>query len=389
MRLPDEGNLRELIGWDAGLGVVSVYLEIDPGDRGGAWLIALRDALDEIVRGSRERDDRERRGALEATVDYVRERFAPTSTPSGRVQIGFVQVTAKPGKEGREEWFAVQHPAEPTRVADGRRPFLRPLMEILDGGRPRAIAALSTERVRLFEWRLGTIEELAEGELELLALDWRERKAPQARDPASGQGVSSAGRDQYDQRLDENRKRFLKESGGRASRELSTLARRELLCFGDPHLCEAFVSGLAERPQRRAADNHDLISEPAHAIGDRATAKLAELDGERAIELAERATSAALSRNVTGALGPSETTRALIRGQVEHLLIEADRVLETPELQADVLREFEAAAPRPGLRLDEWMVEEAILTDAAVTTLRDQAAERLADHAGVGALLRY
>ena len=230
---------------------------------------------------------------------------------------------------------------------------------------------------------------MAERELELFALDWRERKAPQARDPARSQAVSSAGRDQFGQRLEENRKRFLKEIGSRASHELSEQTRRELLCFGDPKLCEAFVAGWEQRPQRHDVDHHDLIAEPAHAIGERATKKLTELDRERAAELAEHATSAALARNGAGALGPSATARALIRGQVEHLLIEADRALETPDLEPDVLRELEATAPRPGLRLDEWMVEEAILTHAGVTTLRDEAAERLSDHAGVGALLRY
>jgi hypothetical protein len=389
MRLPDEANLRELLAWDAGLGVLSVYLEIDPGERGGAWRIALRDQLDEIVHGSRERDDRDRRAPLEATVEHIRERFDTEAPPSGRLQIGFVEVSPKPGRAGREEWFAAQHPVEPTRVADGRRPFLRPLMEILDGGRPRAIAALSTERVRLFEWRLGTIEELAERELELFALDWRERKAQRVRDPSIGQGVSSAGRDQFGQRLEENRKRFLKEIGLRASRELSDRSRRELLCFADPQLCEAFVAGWDRPPQRHDVDHHDLIAEPTHAIGERATQKLDELDRGRAIELAERATSAALARNGAGALGPSGTARALIRGQVEHLLIEADRTLDTAALDADVLRELEAASPRPGSRLDEWMVETAILTDAAVTTVRNDAADRLAEHAGVGALLRY
>jgi release factor family 10 len=387
MRLPDEGNLRELVGWDAELGVISVYLEIDPGDRGGGWRIALRDQLDEIVGAAKESHDRDRGAAVEATAERIRERFAPEAPPSGRLQIGFVEVSPKAG--GREEWFAAQYPIEPTRVADSRRPFLRPLAEILDGGRPRAIAALSTERVRLFEWRLGTIGELAERELELFALDWRERKAQRVRDPASSQGVSSAGRDQFEQRLEENRKRFLKDIGARASRELGKRARRELICFGDPHLCESFVAGWDRPPQRVANDHHDLIAEPAHAIGERATQKLAELDREREADLAERVTSAALARNGAGTLGPSGTARALARGQVEHLLIEAERSLDTAALDADVLRELEAASPRPGSRLDEWMVEEAILTDASVTTLRDEAAGSLAEHGGVGALLRY
>jgi hypothetical protein len=389
MRLPDEANLRELIGWDAGLGVLSVYLEIDPGDRGGAWGIALREQLDEIVRSVREGDDRELRAAVEATVERIDDRFAPQTPPSGRMQIGFVEVSPKPGRIGREEWFSAQHPVEPTRAAYGRRPFLRPLAEILDGGRPRAVAALSTERVRVFEWRLGTIEELAERELELLALDWRERKGPQVRDPSSAQGVTSAGRDQFDQRLEQNRRRFLKESGGRSSRELSERARRELLCFGDPKLCEAFVAGWEGAPRRIAVDHHDVIAEPKHAIAERATQKLDELDRERGAELVEKATSAALARNGVGALGPSQTARALARGQVEHLLIHAELSLDTAALDADVLQELESASPRPGARLDEWMVEEAILTSAEITALRDEPAERLAEHGGVGALLRY
>ena len=389
MRLPDEANLRELIGWDAGLGVVSVYLEIDPGDRGGAWQIALREPLDEIARAAREGDDRERRAAVEATVERIAGRFAPKAPPSGRMQIGFVEVSPKPGRIGREEWFSLQHPVEPTRVAYGRRPFVRPLAEILDGGRPRTVAALSTERVRVFEWRLGTIEELAERELELLALDWRERKAPQVRDPSSAQGVSSAGRDQFGQRLEQNRRRFLKESGGRSSRELSERARRELLCFGDPKLCEAFVAGWDGVPRRVAVDHHDVIAEPTHAIAERATQKLHELDLQREMELVEKATSAALARNGVGALGPSPTARALLRGQVEHLLIDADASLDTAALDADVLEELESASPRPGARLDEWMVEEAILTSAEITPVRDEPAERLAEHGGVGALLRY
>jgi hypothetical protein len=387
MRLPDEGNLRELIGWDAELGVISVYLEIDPGDRGGGWRIALRDQLDEIVGSAKESHDRDRGSAVEATAERIRERFGPEAPPSGRLQIGFVEVSTKAA--GREEWFAAQYPVEPTRLADSRRPFLRPLAEVLDGGRPRAIAALSTERVRLFEWRLGTIEELAERELELFALDWRERKAQRVRDPASSQAVSSAGRDQFGQRLEENRKRFLKDIGARASRELRERARRELVCFGDPQLCESFVTGWEQPPQRVANDHHDVIAEPAHAIGERATQKLAELDRERGAELAERVTSAALARNGAGTLGPSGTARALARGQVEHLLIEAERSLDTAALDADVQRELEAASPRPGSRLDEWMVEEAILTDASVTTIRDEAAGSLAEHGGVGALLRY
>ena len=386
MRLPSAEALRELLAWEPRHGVFSVYLEIDPGDRGGAWRIELRDQIDEATAAAKEDGDRERGKAIDATVERIAETFQPNSPPSGRMQIGFVEVSSKPG---REEWFAAQHPVERTRVVYGPRPYVRPLAEILDGGRPRAIAALSAERVRLFEWRLGTLEELAAKELELFALDWRERKAPQMRDPASSQAVSSAGRDQYDQRLEQNRRRFLKESGSRFSREPSEEARRELLCIGDPQLCEAFMEGWEPMPNRFAVDHHDVITEPASAIAERATAKLTELETERGAELVEKATSAAFAINGAGALGPSDTARALAQGRVEHLLIDAEQEVSADRLEDQVRAELEAVKPLPAGRLDEWIVEEAIRTSASITALRDDPAERLAEHGGVGGLLRY
>lgn len=389
MRLPSAEAPRDLIGWETKHGVVSVYVEIDPGDRGGAWRIELRDRLDEITAAAKQEGDRERRAAVEATVERVRDRFQSDAPPSGRMQIGFLEASPKPGREAREEWFAVQHPVERTRVVHSPRPYVRTLAEVLDGGRPRAIAALSAERVRLFEWRLGAIEELAARELELFALDWRERKAPQSRDPATSQAVGSAGRDQYGQRLEQNRRRFLKESGARSSGEPSEGARTELLCIGDPQLCEAFMDGWEPAPQRIAVDHHDVISEPTAAIGERATTKLAELEAERGLELVERATSAALASNGAGALGPSDTALALAQGRVERLLIDAEQEISTDGLEEEVRAQVEAVMPIPGGRLDEWIVEEAIRTSASITSLRDEPAERLAEHGGVAGLLRY
>jgi hypothetical protein len=389
MRLPSSEGLRELIAWEPPHGVLSVYLEIDPGDRGGGWRVELRDQLDEITAAAKDNDDRELRAAIEATITRVADHFQPQATPSGRIQIGFVEVTAKPGRDGREQWFAVQHPVVRTRVVHAPRPYLRTLAEILDGGRPRAVAALSSERVRLFEWRLGTIEAVAEHELVLLEKEWRERKAPQLRDPASGQGVGSTGRDQHDQRLDQHRKRFLKECGARASAELGEEARRELLCIGEPGLCEAFLAGWDSPPSRIAVDPHDVIAEPTQAIAERASAKFTELDAERGAELAEKVIGAASSPNGAGALGPSDTARALARGQIEHLLIDVERPVDEADLDDEVRSELEAVLPQPAGRFDEWIVEAAIRTSATITALRDEAAERLAEYGGVAGLLRY
>jgi hypothetical protein len=387
MRLPSADALKELVGWEAPLGVLSLYVEYDPGDRGGGWQIALKDALDEAVETA-DGGDRDRHLALRATAGRIRERFESAPTPSGRMQIGFVACASKHTREVPEEWFSVQYPVERTRVTYGERPNVRGLAEILDDGRPRGVVALSSERVRLFEWRLGEFEELAERELALYLDEWRERKAPQMRDPASGHAVSSAGKDQHDQRLEQHRKRFLKGSAATARDAISDDAADELVCIGEPGICEGFLSGWEPRPSRVTIDPADVIAEPAAVIAERATAKLVEADAERDAELVDRALDAARAGG-NGAVGLQETTQALARAQVERLLIDADRDLPSDGIAPALREELEAVNPLPSDRLDQWIVEEAIRTSAAITAIRAEPAQKLAEYDGIAALLRY
>jgi hypothetical protein len=386
MRLPTSEALADLVEWEPPHGVLSIVIEIDPGDRAGGWKVALRDELDRVASVARDDDDRDRRAALVATLERVGDRFADEAPPSGRVQLGFAEIATKPA---REEWFALQHPVVPTSVRYGRRAQVRALADILDAGRARTVAAISSERVRLLEWRLGTIEEHAEHEITLFQPDWRERKSQSTSDPAAAQGVSSSGRDQFGQRLEHNRMRFLKESGRRFSDQLGDAARRELLMIGDPRLCEDFLSDWEPKPQRHAIDHHDVITEPAQAIGERVTETLRKLDAERDAELTKRVLDAAMAANGAGALGLSDTARALTRGQVEHLLIGAGQRFDADGLDDEIRSELEAVTPVPDGDLDEWIVHAAIRTSAQVTTLHEETAEKLAEHGGVGAILRY
>jgi hypothetical protein len=126
---PDPGLLKELVEWRPPQGVVSVYLEIDPGDRSDGWRIVLKDGLKPI--GDVEGASHERKLALRSTVARIEERFEPEVPLSGRCQIGFVEVAEKPG---RELWEATQIvPAQPG-IAYRERPHLEPLADLLDDG---------------------------------------------------------------------------------------------------------------------------------------------------------------------------------------------------------------------------------------------------------------
>ena len=86
-------------------------------------------------------------------------------------------------------------------------------LKLLDEGAPIGVVAVSAERIHLYEWKLGALDLIHDWEAEMYSLDWRERKAGKPSDVARTQGAASSGRDQYDQRLEHNRARFLKETG--------------------------------------------------------------------------------------------------------------------------------------------------------------------------------
>jgi hypothetical protein len=241
-----------------------------------------------------------------------------------------------------------------------------PLIAILDLGLPLGVAAISAERVRLLEWNLGRTEELENREFEYFGRDWRERKAPVSSDPGAAQGVSSAGRDQHDQRLEANRERFAHEAGGLAREPARERGWSELLAFGDERYLRPFERGFSEQCEVRHVDSSDLISQPTGQIDERLNEIVPALRRERQRALVERVKDAAYSDG-KGSLGKQETLQSLEQGRVEHLLYDAR--LDESEI--------------------ERMVQLALSTSASLTPIEPEVADALAEQEGVAALLRY
>src|SRR4051812_27842109 len=209
LRAPDEETIRTLLDWRPDLGVISVYVAIDPADRGEPWRVELRNELDALIEA--EEDTHGRQKALRATAQRIKGHFPDEQPPSGRFHVGFCEVSEG---SGREIWLAAQVHRDETEGVDRNHPYLTPLLEVLDDGAPVGIVAVSSERVRLYEWALGALSDVQDWEAILFTPDWRERKSQSSADPARVQGSSSSGHDQFDQRLNANRERFLEEVGG-------------------------------------------------------------------------------------------------------------------------------------------------------------------------------
>jgi hypothetical protein len=268
------------------------------------------------------------------------------------------------------------------------RPLLRPLVELLDDAGPMGVAIVSAERVRLLEWNLGVVREVEDWEFGTWRGDWRERKSQMPSDPARVHGVSAAGRDQHDQRLEANRERFLREAAKGIDDRIRHRHWPRVLVFGDEHHSKQLKAGLGAGRQIQHVDDHNLIGKDGRAIEERVRGSLDSLNRARELKLVERAKSAVHAAGGRGSLGVQETLEALEQGRVEHLLFDAERDYRGALLDDSVSYETRPAG-KPEPVLAERMIEQAIATSARVTPLEGEAAEALADHDGVAAILRY
>lgn len=347
MTQPTLEDAHSLSGWRPPLGVLSVYLGFDPADRGGAWRTELRNALDEVLESHKEAEH-DRRVALRATAKRLTERFEDGDLrPPPRGEAGFVEVTEK---EGIEHWFgAGVAPAANACVEFGVEPMVAPLLDLCSRGADRAIALLSSERVRLLRCTEGTLEDLEDWELSIFSLDWREKED-----------------DQFDERLDHNRQRFLTECGGLAAHRAEEERFGEVIAFGPSRDVESFNAGFDSSPATLTlGGDAELISAPKSHLVEVAGDVIERLDEERERALVERALEEAKGGS-RGAVGLEETRMALAEGRVDHLVFDHSLGDEA-----------------------EALIRAALASSARVTIVRDESAEPLAEAEGVAAILRY
>lgn len=363
MTQPTLEDARALSQWRPPLGVLSVYLGFDPADRGGAWRTELRNGLDSVLDTQKE-VEHDRRVALLATAKRLTERFEDGDLrPPPRGEVGFVEVAEK---EGTEHWFGAGV-APDICVAFGAEPVMAPLLELRGRGTAWAVVLLSAERVRLMGCAEGAMEELEDWELSITSLDWRERKAHGASNPTRAQGVSSSGHDQFDERLEHNRQRFLGECGGLVAERVAKDGFGGTIAFGRSRDFEGFEAGFGSpRAELTHGGEADLISALKGQVGEVAVEAIARLDEERDRAVVERAMAEVMGGS-RGAGGPQEVGEALLEGRVDHLVLDAS---------------IEPAGA-------ETLVRGALASSARVTVVRDQTAAPLAEAEGVAAILRY
>jgi hypothetical protein len=375
--------VRQLAVLEPGVPVLSIHARTDPRDPANTaqtpgWLIALRNGLREVSRDVEGHGSREERLALRGLLEHLEvDLLALDAAERGRGLAWFISADRV-----LDERVTLQIPPRDHVVRWDARPFVSPLVDVADRGRPAGVVLISAEAMRLLHWEAGRIDEPDRSLYEFDRGEWRDYAAYAMANP----GWAATHVDTLDERLEEWRKRFLREAASALATRLGELGWERFLLVGDARAAGGLAAALPSPASDRIVAEVDanlLWEEPA------AVAKRLDDDLEAAWARAARAVAAsaieAAREGGLGAMGWPEVVDCLIQHRVQHLVfaLGAEPPHGLPPYAIEAL-----GSPSPEL-LIERAVELAVAADADVTALRDEESEALAPTGGVAARLRY
>jgi riboflavin biosynthesis pyrimidine reductase len=385
----EQDTLVDLARRTAPHGVLSVYVHADtgadPGLQGAA--IDLKNRLSELERNVAAEGPRER---AEAVRDGIRRLAGEIERLTDPQQPGRGRALFAPLGDGEPIRLSSQM-ALPNRVVLDDRPFVHPLLELLDEGRPAGVVLVSQDEARMLEWRLGELRELERLEAEVTEAP-HERSGPVG-SPLGTRSHSPMG-EQRQAREREMTRRFLEQVADTAARLAAEHGWERVLVSGGERLTEPAIGALRLPAHVTVVRDPRVLTQLDHAsLSAKVTEQLHAHHEEHEARLVARARDAALGSGA-GALGLSEVAGALNEGRVAHLIYDPEiRYEGGVDADGRLLAAGESspggASPTPDTRLTERLVERALETGARVTPVEGASRAALAEAEGIAALLRW
>jgi hypothetical protein len=393
----NDATIRQLLDLSDPIGVLTVTAGFVPGTAGDqdATRIDLQNQLRQAQQRLDEQDRTERARALDKVAsrlgDDLEGMLSPRQTGRGRVLV----VTLA---DGERRHLSLPVPFENRVVVDDRA-FVRPLVAAIDEGRPAGIVVGSRDGARVLEWTLAGTRQLASLDFELSDAQLADHGGgPVEPNPNRGQQTTSH-REQFTDRVDENRHRFLKGVAGTVA-EMARERRWDRLVVSGSDRIRDELAGLLH------GDNggHQVISAGDSSweglsegrIAQEAWPMLREVHRDREQRLVRRVVEVANSGG-GAALGPRRVCDAANVGRIDHLLFTRDTELVGQVAEDGTIHdEVHGAAAQAGLQMTrephlvERLVEKVLSMGGRVTRVDDdEASASLASHRGLAALLRW
>lgn len=376
--------IRELALRRPGTPVLSVYVRTDPRDPANTaavpgWLVELRNSLRELSREVDLRESREQRMAFRDLRERV-ERDVLALGPADRGR-GLAWFRAAGG--ALDHRFTLQLPPAETMARWDDRPYVSPLADVAERGRPAGLVLVSAEVVRLLHWQDGRVSEPARSLYEIEPGQWRDYDAYAGYPGRSPAGLHVA---EFDQRVAEWRQRFLRATAEAVAAQVADLGWHRILLVGEPRVTAPFLQQLPEpaRGQVAATVDANLIWEDHAAVAER----LDDALRDAALRQARALTDETVRRAYAGgdaAIGWPEVADSLVHHRAGHLIVGAGAAVDPAVLGS----RMQAALGWPSAQmLIERAVEQAVISGAEVTVLPADTPE-LVRAGGAAAILRY
>ncbi|MGH3166785.1 MAG: VLRF1 family aeRF1-type release factor, partial [Trebonia sp.] len=338
-----------------------------------------RNGLRDVSREADQGESRDQRLALRELRGRVeRDVLALDPAERGRGLAWFM--TADGALDHR---FTLQLPPLRTLVRWDDLPFVSPLVDVADRGRPAGLVLVSGEAVRLLHWQEGRVTEPAQSLYEIELGEWRDYDAYVGHPGRSPAGMHVA---EFDQRVAEWRQRFLRAAARTVADQVTTLGWHRILLAGERRVTDPFLQDLPEPAsgQVAATVEANLLWEEHAAVAERLEGALEEARSQRARALVEDAIQGA-SAGRAAAIGWPEVMDSLVNHRVGHLIVGADAAPDPVVLDPRT----QAALGWPSRQmLVERAVEQAVTSGAEITALPADTPE-LARAGGAAAILRY
>ena len=380
----DLDELRALATESPGQPVLSVYARTDPRDPANtshapAWQIALRNGLGAVAERLDGDDDRVQQRSFEALRARVERGLAELSpSERGRSVVWFLHADGETSRR-----LSLQLPVRRDTVVWDARPFVSPLVNVVDRGAATGVVLVGGDAIRLLQIRAGRIDEPDDSTYEMSLGDWRPFKAYASSNPARGQQTVSH-QEHYEARVEEQRGKLFETAAAAAAERADDLGWERIVIAAEGQVGTRFSEALPETLRRRVITTLD------HNVGHDepgAIAALLEPSLEAAWLMRTRRVIAVAHERASaggaGALGPQETLGALAEGRVNHLVLD-------PEHDFSSAAGFvPASIGGPPSMLAERAVEAAIAAGGQVSALPVSDSEELFGSGGMVALLRY
>jgi hypothetical protein len=377
----DDDLLLELIRTHDPLGVLSIYVDAH-SPRTGA--IEVKNRLADLERRLASNGSVELADAVPRLIRRITPALERLVDPgaSGRGRALFATL-------GRSEVMTFSTQLRlPSRVVLDPSPFIHPLLELLERGRPAGVALVSAHATDLLDWRLGQSQRVARITAEATAVpDSRPRTGAVAESGPRARQITPV----RDRKHDASRARLLTAVAVEIDRLAEVRGWERILVSGSERLTTPLVAELPDRLQDVALRDPRQLDEldPARltaVVGDR----LSDDQDTRNLRLAREMRDAALGAG-RGALGLSEVAAALNEARAGHVVYDPD-VRYTGAVAADgsLFGWSEGASTTVAeSRLTERLVERALDTGARLTPVAGAASDVLRDAGGIAALLRW